>query len=73
MLRAGFLWLQQAGGYCFLARALEHVGFSSCGTRVQLLHCTWKPPGPGMESVSPTLASRVLATGPPGKSLFYLF
>ena len=64
-------------------RALEHAGFSSCGTWAQQLQCTgsvvvahglscpaamWDLPGPGIEPVSPALAGRFLTTGPPGKS-----
>ena len=38
---------------------------SSCGTRSQLHHSTWTLPEPGVEPVSPALASRFLTTGPP--------
>ena len=32
----------------------------------------WDLPGPGIEPVSPALASRFLTTAPPGKSLQHL-
>ena len=48
--------------------APEHR-LSSCGTRAQLLHGMWDPPGPGLEPVSSALAGRFLTTVPPGKSL----
>ena len=44
-------------------------GLSSCGALAQLLRGMWDPPGPGLEPVSPALASGFLTTAPPGKSL----
>ena len=49
-------------------RALEHR-LNSCGSWAQLLCGTWDLPGPGIEPVSPELASGFLTTVPPGKSL----
>ena len=49
-------------------RALEHR-LSSCGARAYLLRGMWDLPGPGVEPVSPALASGFLTTVPPGKSL----
>ena len=43
------------------------VGFSSCGSRAQLLCGMWDLPGPGLEPVSPALAGRFLTTVQPGK------
>ena len=43
-------------------------GFSSCGTRAQLLHGTWNLPRPGIKPLSPALAGGLFTTGPPGKS-----
>ena len=51
--------------------ALEHR-LSSCGTWAQLLHGMWDLPRPGVEPMSPALASRFLATAPPGKPLKHL-
>ena len=50
-------------------RVLELAGFSSWGTWAQVLHDMWDLPGPGIDPVSPALASRFLSTGPPGKSM----
>ena len=44
----------------------------SCGTRDQLLHGTWDPPGAGIKLMSPGLAGGFLTTGPPGKSPEFL-
>ena len=44
----GFQWLWLTGSRC--------VGFSSCGTRAQLLCGVWDLPGSGLEPVSPALA-----------------
>ena len=49
------------------SRALERR-LSSCGAWAQLLHSMWDLPGPGIEPMSPALASRFLTTAPPGKS-----
>ena len=54
------------------ARALEHR-LSSCGARASLLRGVWDLPGPGLEPMSPALASGFLTSAPPGKSLYYLF
>ena len=45
----------------------RHMGFSSCGTRAQLLRSMWDLPEPGIEPVSPALAGGLLTTAPPGK------
>ena len=63
---------------CCEARALEHLGFSSCthGTlwhRLQLWHMGLVAPhhaessGPGIKLVSPELAGGFFTTEPPGK------
>ena len=46
---------------------LRSTGFSSCGSRAQLLRGMWDFPGPGHEPVSPALAGGFLTTAPPGK------
>ena len=46
----------------------RRAGFSSCGSRAQLLHGKWDLPGPGLEPGSPALAGGFLTTAPPGKS-----
>ena len=46
----------------------RRMGFSSCGTRAQLLRGLSDFPEPGLEPVSPALAGRFLTTAPPGKS-----
>ena len=51
----------------------RYVGFSSCGTRALLLCSMWDLPGPGLEPVSPALASGFLTTAPPGKPLLLIF
>ena len=52
---------------------LQTCRLSSCGSRAQLLHGMWDPPGQGLEPVSPALAGRFSTTAPPGKPLFYFF
>ena len=47
---------------------LWHVGFSSCGTRAQLLCGMWDLPRPGIKPVSCALAGGLPTTAPPGKS-----
>ena len=42
---------------------------SGWGAWGELLRGMWDLPGPGIEPVSPALAGRFFATGPPGKSL----
>ena len=54
------------------ARAVGQVGFSR-GVQASLPHGMWGLPSPGIESVSPTLASRFLTTGPQGKSNNVIF
>ena len=49
------------------------AGFSSCGTRAQLLCGMWDLPGPGLDPLSPALAGRFLTTAPPEKSLHSVF
>ena len=46
---------------------LQTRRFSSCGSRVQLLHGMWDLPRPGLEPVSPALAGGFTTTAPPGK------
>ena len=46
---------------------LQTRRLSNCGSRAQLLLGMWDLPGPGLESVSPALASGFLTTAPPGK------
>ena len=46
------------------SRALEDVGFSSCGAQAQLPCTVWNLPRPGIELVPPALAGRFLTTGP---------
>ena len=46
---------------------LQACRLSSCGSRAQLLHGMWDPPGPGPEPVFPALAGRLSTTVPPGK------
>ena len=73
------VWAFHCGGFsCCRARALGHVGFSSCGlqtlehglscgTWFQLLHGMWDLPGPDIEPESVVLAGRFFTTEPPGK------
>ena len=58
-----------------VARGLSSCGsraikrrLSSCGAQASLLRGMWDLPGPGLEPVSPALASGFLTTVPPGKS-----
>ena len=51
----------------FGSRALEHR-LSSCDAWAQLLRSMWDLPRPGLEPVSPALASGFLTPVPPGKS-----
>ena len=62
------VWASHCDGFSPCgARALEH-GLSTCGA---LLLCGMRNlPGPGIETGSPALASRLLTTEPPGKSQF---
>ena len=46
---------------------LQTHRLSSCGSRAQLLRSMWDLPRPGLEPVSPALASRFSTTVPPGK------
>ena len=46
---------------------LQTHRLSSCGSRAQLLRGMWDPPRPGIEPVSPALASRFSTTVPRGK------
>ena len=50
-------------------RALEHAGFSICGTWAELFGSMWNVPRPGIIPMSPALAGGFLSTVPPGKSL----
>ena len=60
LLRCVGFSLQSMGSRC--------AGFSSCGTRAQLLHGMWDLPRPGIEPESPALAGRFLTTAPPGRT-----
>ena len=62
-LKKNNLFLAVLGLFCC-------TGFSLVGVRGLL---TWDPPGPGIEPVSPALASRFLTTEPPGKPSWSLF
>ena len=48
------------------SKSLER-GFSNFAW-VELLHCLWDLPRPGIQPVSPALAGRFISTAPPGKS-----
>ena len=52
---------------------LQKRRLSSCGSWAHLLRGMWDPPRPGLEPVSPALASRFSTTAPPGKpqTLFF--
>ena len=71
------------GFSCCGAWALEHSGFSSCGSlapecnscnvQAWLLHCMWDLPQLGIEPLSPALAGRVFTPEPLGKPLSICF
>ena len=46
---------------------LQTRRLSNCGSRAQLLHGMWDPPGPELKPVPPALAGRFPTTAPPGK------
>ena len=46
---------------------LQTHRLSGCGSRAQLLRGMWNLPRPGLEPVSPALASTFSTTAPPGK------
>ena len=46
---------------------LQTRRLGNCGSRAQLLRGMWDLPRPGLEPVSPALASRFSTTAPPGK------
>ena len=48
---------------------LQTRRLSSYGSRAQSLRGMWDLPRPGLEPVSPALASRLPTTAPPGKPL----
>ena len=48
-------------------------GLSSCGTQAESLYCMWDRPRPGLELVSPALASMFLSSVPQGESLYNWF
>ena len=54
-------------------QALGCMSFSSCGERAWLLCSMRNLPKPRIKPVSPALADGFLTTGPPGKSLLFLF
>ena len=56
-----------SGFSCYAARALDRVGFCSCGAWTQLLWGMWDLPGPRIKPMFPVLAGGFLTTGPPGK------
>jgi len=56
-----FQWLPSCG-----SQALEHR-LSICGTLAYLFRGVWDLPKPGMEPMSPALASSFFTTEPPGK------
>ena len=51
----------------------RHVSFSSRDAQASLPCSMWDLPRPGTEPTSPALASEFLTTGPPGKSLEFIF
>ena len=57
---------------CCRARALQCMGFSSCGSWTQLPHGMWNLPQPGIKPVSPGLTGGFFTTGPPGISHWVL-
>ena len=71
------------GFSCCGAWALEHSGFSSCGSlapecnscnvQAWLLHCMWDLPQLGIKPLSPALAGRVFTPEPLGKPLSICF
>ena len=71
------VWTSYCGGFFFCGawalgtQALVVVGhgFSSCGSRAQLIHGMWNLPGPEIELMSSALAGGIPITGPPGKFL----
>ena len=52
---------------------LQTRRLSNCGSQAQLLRGMWDLPRPGLEPVSPALASRLSTTAPPGKPKNSLF
>ena len=52
---------------------LQTRRLSNRGSRAQLLRGMWDPPGPGLEPMSPALASRFSTTAPPGKPPYCSF
>ena len=51
---------------------LQMRRLSNCGSRAQPLRGTWDLPRPGLEPVSPALASGFSTTAPPGKPSNFL-
>ena len=74
-----------SGFSCCKARALGHMGISSCNSQAPehrlssygacawLLRGMWVLPGPGLEPMTPALAGRLFTTEPSGKPRFYIF
>ena len=61
-------WASHCSGFCCCrGQALGGAAFSSCGTCTWLPFDPWNLPRPGIDPVSPALAGRFLAIGPPGK------
>ena len=72
----GSSWLQRSASHCggfsgCRARALRS-GLSGCGPLAWLLCGRWDLPGPGIEPVSPAVASGLFTTEPPGKPRYSL-
>ena len=72
--RGSFSWWWLLSLWSTVSRAcrlqqLQFLGsehrLGSCGTRAQLLYSLWDLPGPGVEPVSPALASGFFTTEPP--------
>ena len=53
--------------------ALVLTGSEAVAQGLQLPCGMWNPPGPGIKSVSPTLAGRFSSTVPPGRSCMHTF
>ena len=62
-----------AGASLIVEHRLWSVGFSSCGAWALVVLQHVDLPGAGIEFISPALAGRFLATGPPGKSSIGIF
>ena len=66
-------WASRGSGFsCCAARALKHSIVLSVVVE-HGFYGMWNLPGPGIELVSPTLASGFFTTGPPGKPYTVIF